>query len=217
MSYELGDAVPAPLVDRVDPGTNILVSGPAMSGKRQLMLDVLAHGATSGEGSVIVTSNDGGSQLYEQFRDRSDDADSYLRIVDSVGNGASEDLEDIIRTCGSPGDLTGIGIEFSELSKETESAGIDQVRVAFDSLTPVLMYVDLERLFRFLHVFTRQIQSKGWMGMFSIDPDSHDTQAINTLNQLFDGVIQLRTPEDGPREIRSRGFGQSPSEWVTYE
>lgn len=216
MSYELGDAVPAPLVDTVDPGTNILVSGPAMSGKRELMFDVLGHGADLGDGSVIVTANDGGSQVYEQFRDLIDD-DAYVRIVDSVGSDGGEEDEDVIRSCGSPGDLTGIGIEFSQLSKETESRGIDQVRVAFDSLTPVLMYVELERLFRFLHVFTRQIQSKGWIGLFSIDPDSHDTQAINTLNQLFDGVIQLRVPDDGPREIRSRGFGQSPSEWVTYE
>ncbi|MFW6004191.1 MAG: RAD55 family ATPase [Halodesulfurarchaeum sp.] len=216
MSYELGDAMPAPLVDTVDPGTNILVSGPAMSGKRQLMFDVLGHGADRDEGSVIVTANDGGSQIYEQFRDVIDD-DAYVRIVDSVGSESGGEYEDVIRTCGSPGDLTGIGIEFSQLSKETESQGVEQVRVAFDSLTPVLMYVDLERLFRFLHVFTRQIQSKGWIGLFSIDPESHDSQAINTLNQLFDGVIQLRVPDDGPREIRTRGFGQSPSEWVTYE
>ncbi|MDZ7850970.1 MAG: hypothetical protein U5K70_09345 [Halodesulfurarchaeum sp.] len=216
MSYELGDAVPAPLVDTVDPGTNIMVSGPAMSGKRQLMFDVLEHGANSGEGSVVVTANDGGSQVYETFRDLIEN-ESYVRIIDSVGSDSVGENEEVIRSCGSPGDLTGIGIEFSQLSKETQSKGIDQVRVAFDSLTPVLMYVDLERLFRFLHVFTRQIQSKGWIGLFSIDPDSHDSQAINTLNQLFDGVIQLRVPDDGPREIRTRGFGRSPSKWVTYE
>ncbi|MFB6085765.1 MAG: RAD55 family ATPase [Halodesulfurarchaeum sp.] len=216
MSYELGDAVPAPLVDSVEPGTNILVSGPAMSGKRQLMFDVLSHGATRGEGSVIVTANDSGTQVYEQFGEHVPN-DAYVRIVDSVGSDSPGDHDEIIRSCGSPGDLTGIGIEFSQLSKETDSQGIDRVRVAFDSLTPVLMYVDLERLFRFLHVFTRQIQSMGWLGLFSIDPDSHDAQTINTLNQLFDGVIQLRVPDDGPREIRTRGFGQSPSEWLTDE
>lgn len=217
MSYELGDAVPDPLVDTVDRGTNVLVSGPAMSGKRQLMLDILGHGATTGEGSVIVTTNDGGSQVYTQYRKVISDEEAYLRIIDSVGEGEDTDLEDTIRTCGSPGDLTGIGIEFSQLSKETNAADIKNVRVAFDSLSPVLMYVDLERLFRFLHVFTRQIQTKGWMGLFAIDPDSHEAQVLNTLNQLFDGVLQIRVPDEGGREMRTRGFGQSPSEWVSLD
>jgi archaellum biogenesis ATPase FlaH len=138
------------------------------------------------------------------------------RSTTSISN-EETDLEDVIRPCGSPGDLTGIGIEFSQLSKETASAGIDNVRVAFDSLSPVLMYVELERLFRFLHVFTRQIQTKGWIGMFAIDPDSHEAQVINTLNQLFDGVLEIRVPDEGGREIRTRGFGQSPSKWVTFD
>lgn len=217
MSYELGDAVPAPLIDTVDPGANILVSGPSMSGKRELMLEVLGYGAQREDGSVIVTANDGGSQVYSQYKEISEGSESFVRVIDTVGSEGDTDLDDIIKTCGSPGDLTGIGIEFSQISKETDARGIDQVRVAFDSLSPVLMYVDLERLFRFLHVFTRQIQTKGWIGMFSIDPDSHDKQVINTLNQLFDGVFQLRVPDDGPREIRTRGFGQSPSDWVAYD
>lgn len=217
MSYEFGSALPDPLLDSVDPGTNILVSGPSMSGKREVMLKLLAQGAERDEGSVIVTSNDGGSQVYRRYQKELGDIEAFLRIIDSVGSELDPDLEEVIRTCGSPGDLTGMGIEFSEVSKEAKKRGIDSVRVAFDSLSPVLMYVDLERLFRFLHVFTRQIQSKGWMGMFSIDPDSHEAQAINTLNQLFDGVIEIRLPEDGNREIRTRGFGQSRSEWVGFD
>ncbi len=217
MSYEFGDAVPDPLIDSVDPGTNILVSGPAMSGKRDLMLDILNAGAQGGEGSVIVTANDGGKQVYEDFQSIAGSSESYLRIIDSVGNGDTDALGDTVRTCGSPGDLTGMGIEFSELAKEAASRSVESVRVAFDSISAVLMYVDLERLFRFLHVFTRQIQSKGWIGLFAIDPDSHDAQAINTLNQLFDGVLQIQTPDSGGREIRSRGFGQGTSEWVNLD
>lgn len=217
MSYELGDAVPDPLVDTIDPGTNMLVSGPAMSGKRQLMLEILSHGASQGEGSVIVTANDGGSKVYEKYQKVGGEKEPYLRIVDSVGSDGGTDVDDVIRTCGSPGDLTGMGIEFSQLSKETASKGIDNVRVGFDSLSPVLMYVDLERLFRFLHVFTRQIQTKNWIGLFAIDPDSHEAQVMNTLNQLFDGILQIRVPDEGGREMRTRGFGQSPSEWVSLD
>ncbi|MFB6109288.1 MAG: RAD55 family ATPase [Halodesulfurarchaeum sp.] len=216
MSYELGDAVPAPLLDAVDPGTNILVSGPAMSGKRELMLEVLGHGATNGDGSVVVTANDGGEQIYDAYQEIVEQ-ESYLRIVDSVGAEPSDELAEVIRPVSSPGDLTGMGIEFSQIATEGTGSGVDRIRVAFDSISAVLMYVELERLFRFLHVFTRQIQSKDWVGLFAIDPESHDQQVINTVNQLFDGVLEIRVPEDGSREIRRRGFGQSPSEWAPLD
>lgn len=215
MTYEFGEALPEPLVRAADPGTNVLVSGPAMSGKEALMREIIAEGGRQNEGSIVVTANDGAETVYDRYRDALT-ADAYLRIIDAVGN-ENPDLAEFVRSCGSPGDLTGMGIEFSEIAKEADREGIDRMRVAFDSLTPVLMYVDLERLFRFLHVFTRQIQSKNWLGLFAIDPESHDAQTINTINQLFDGVVQIRLPEDGGREMRTRGFGQRPSEWVAFD
>lgn len=215
MTYELGKALPESLVREVDRGTNVLVSGPSMSGKAALMRQVIAAGAAHGEGSIIVTANDGADTVYRRYRDEIPE-DAYLRIIDSVGN-EDPDIGEFVRSCGSPGDLTGMGIEFSELAKEADRQGIDAMRVGFDSLSSVLMYVELERLFRFLHVFTRQIQSKGWLGLFAIDPESHDPQTINTLNQLFDGVIQIRLPEDGGQEIRTRGFDRRPSDWVAFD
>ena len=215
MTYEFGEALPEPLVQRVEPGTNVLVSGPAMAGKEALMREIVAEGAKRGEGSIVVTANDGAETVYDRYRDSLTEG-TYLRIIDAVGN-ENPDLEEYVHSCGSPGDLTGMGIEFSEIAKEADREGIEGMRVAFDSLTPVLMYVELERLFRFLHVFSRQIQSKDWLGLFAIDPDSHDAQTINTLNQLFDGVVQIRLPEAGGREIRTRGFGQRPSEWLTFD
>ncbi|MDR5657077.1 MAG: RAD55 family ATPase [Halobacteriota archaeon] len=217
MSYQLGDTVPAPLADSVDPGTNILVSGPAMSGKRALMLEILGHGARQGDGSVVVTANDGGAQIYREYREIAPADEAYVRIIDSIGSTGNGDLEGIVESVSSPGDLTGMGIEFSQISKDAAGNGVDRIRVAFDSLSALLMYVDLERLFRFLHVFTRQIQSKDWIGMFAIDPDSHESKVINTLNQLFDGVFEIRVPDAGGREIRARGFGNPPTEWVPLD
>jgi len=62
------------------------------------------------------------------------------------------------------------------------------------------MYADLQTVFRFLHVFTGRIQSVDGLGVFCIDSTSHDDQAMNTLTQLFDGVIRMS--EDEPPEVR---------------
>ncbi len=217
MSYELDDALPPDVLAAVEPGTNILVTGPAMSGKRQLMLEILAQGAQVGDGSVVVTSNDPASDIMEDFQGVLGDVETYLRIIDCVSSQSGTEVADLVRTVNSPGDLTGIGIEFSEIARSAESEGIDRLRIAFDSISPLLMYVELQRLFRFLHVFTSQIQSRNWLGLFAIDPDSHEEQVVNTVSQLFDGMVQIRLPDAGGREIRARGFTDSPTEWVAME
>jgi len=218
MAYKLDGVFPPELLSEVEPGTNLLVSGPAMSGKRQLLLRLLARGAQDDEGAIVVTSRNPADDLAEEYNDILDGRESFFRIIDSVSSrsgGAGE--RSFVREVSSPGDLTGMGIEFSELAREAEKNGVDSLRIGFDSLSPLLMYVDLQRLFRFLHVFTSQIQSRDWLGLFAIDPDSHDEQVVNTVSQLFDGMIQIRVTDDGVREARVRGITASPTEWVALD
>lgn len=218
MRYELDDALPPDVLTGVNPGTNILVTGPAMSGKRRLMLDILARGAEAGDGSVIVTSNDTAGEIVQEYRQVVGDTDTYLRIIDTVSSQiGSEGVKEISRSVNSPGDLTGIGIEFSEVARNAEAEAVDRLRIAFDSLSPLLMYVDLQSLFQFLHVFTSQIQSQNWLGLFAIDPDSHEEQVVNTVSQLFDGMLEVRVPDSGGREIRARGFADATAEWAKLD
>ncbi|MFB6134229.1 MAG: RAD55 family ATPase [Halanaeroarchaeum sp.] len=216
MMYDLDGVLPPDLLSDVDSGTNLLLSGPSLSGKRDLMLQTIARGAEDGEGGVIVTTNDTASELQSEYRTLRDGSDDYLRFVDCVGSGDGA-RGDGVRSVSSPGDLTGIGIEFSEIAKEADAANVDRLRIGFDSISPLLMYVDLQRLFRFLHVFTSQIQSNGWLGLFAIDPTSHEEKAVNTINQLFDGVIDIRIPDTGGREARVRGVTATPTEWVALD
>ncbi|GAA0300364.1 DUF7504 family protein [Halarchaeum salinum] len=217
MPYKIDDALPPELLTEVEPGTNLLVSGPAMSGKRQLLLKLLARGASEGEGSVIVTSRNPADDVVDDYRDiHPSGGRDFLRIIDCVGD--SMDVEGAhVHDVSSPGDLTGIGIEFSEIAREAEEADLGRVRVGFDSLSPLLMYVDLQRLFRFLHVFTSQIQSRDWLGLFAIDPDSHDQQEVNTISQLFDGMVEIRLADGGGREARVRGVTDAPTDWVALD
>jgi hypothetical protein len=97
--------------------------------------------------------------------------------------------------------MTGIGIKFSEVLEEFyQTRGIDHNRVMLHSLSTLLMYSDLQTVFRFLHVFTGRVQSIDGFGLFSIDSTAHDDQTMNTLKQLFDGIIT--THEDGEPTVR---------------
>jgi KaiC/GvpD/RAD55 family RecA-like ATPase len=215
MTYNVDGVLPAELVEGFDDGTNLLLSGPAMSGKRDLLLELLARGDRDGEGAVVVTSRDPAEEVVREYEDAVGSTPNFVRVIDCVSaqSGSATD-GDGVRYVSSPGDLTGMGIEFSEVARSAGDHGVDRLRVGFDSLSPLLMYVDLQRLFRFLHVFTSQIQSQGWLGVFSVDPESHDDQTINTISQLFDGVMDVRVTDGGVREVRVRGVTSTPTPWV---
>jgi len=193
--YDLGP----PLDVAVEPGSNLLLSGPALTGKKQLAFDILAAGVRSGEGAIVVSNTDGAKRVFEALENRVDYTDRPVAVVDCVTRqqGVNEARDDSqVRYTSSPVDMTGVGIKFSELLEEFyERQSIERNRVFLDSLSTLLMYSDLQTVFRFLHVFTGRVQSVDGLGLYAIDSTAHDDKTMNTLKQLFDGVIE--THEDG--------------------
>jgi len=194
----------ADLDTEVLPGTNILISGPPLTGKRSLALDILATGVEKEEGAIIVTTKDSATRVLDDFARRTEYEGRPVAVVDCVTRqqGVGEVREDKrIKYTSSPVDMTGIGIKLSEfLQAFHQDQGISHNRIMVHSLSTLLMYADLQTVFRFLHVFTGRIQSVDGLGVFCIDSTSHDDQAMNTLTQLFDGVIRMS--EDEPPDIR---------------
>jgi KaiC/GvpD/RAD55 family RecA-like ATPase len=201
--YDLGPA----LDQEVQPGTNILLSGPPLTGKRSLALDVLAEGTKRGDGAIIVTTKDGAQRVLSDYGKRVSYEGKPVAVVDCVTRqqGMGEVVEDDrIKYTSSPVDMTGIGIKLSEfLQAFYQERRIERNRIMLHSLSTLLMYADLQTVFRFLHVFTGRIQSVDGLGLFAIDASAHDDRTMNTLKQLFDGVVTTR--EDGEPEIRLAG------------
>jgi len=201
--YDLGPELDV----EVDPGTNILLSGPPLTGKRGLALDVLAEGTRGDEGAIIVTTKDNADRILEDYGKRIDVDGKPVAVVDCVTrqqgvNDVRDD--DRIKYASSPVDMTGIGIKLSELLQMFyQDRNIERNRVMLHSLSTLLMYSDLQTVFRFLHVFTGRIQSVNGLGLFAIDSTAHDDKTMNTLKQLFDGIVTVSEDEDP--EIRLAG------------
>jgi KaiC/GvpD/RAD55 family RecA-like ATPase len=213
--YELGGPFPE---TSVSPGANLLVSGPPMTGKRALALDVLAHGTRQGDGAIVVTTKDGGERLLADYRELVPGVDEPLvGVVDCVtrqqGMGSVSNQE-LLRYASSPVDLTGIGIEFSELLRTFyRERGRERNRALLHSLSTLLMYSNLQTVFRFLHVFTGRVQSAEALGLYVVDATAHDEQTTSTLKQLFDGVVEVRERDDGGRAARVAGLPDADGDW----
>jgi hypothetical protein len=209
--YEFDDLPLSP----IEPATNVLVAGSAMSGARELFLEMLAPGDE--EGVIIISTNTGSEKLFERLEGVGDGVDGQqVGIVDAVSQqqGVAADRANV-RTVSSPRDLTGIGMELTDLYESFYGRGITDVRTGLESISTLLMYAELPTVFRFLHVFTGRVSTADGMGVFVVDPSSHDDQTTQTLNQLFDARVDVREGEDGP-EFKVQGLSDQPREWTSF-
>jgi KaiC/GvpD/RAD55 family RecA-like ATPase len=198
--YDLSPA----LDGEVQPGTNILLAGPPLTGKRALGFDILAAGVNRGEGGTVVSTKDNAQRVLQDLERRFDREDRAVVVIDCVTRqqGISDVTDDErVKYVSSPVDMTGIGIKLSDVLQDFyQTREIERNRVMLHSLSTLLMYSDLQTVFRFLHVFTGRIQSVDGLGLFAIDSTAHDDQTMNTLKQLFDGIIT--TQESGEPTVR---------------
>jgi len=209
--YSVTDVLPVDF-DDIDPGMNILISGPAMSGKRQLAFDLLAPDAATADPIVVVTTDDPASRIRTQFEDRGVRLDaSAFRVVDASGAPGEDDPE--VHRVNSPADLTGMGVAFTKAVDEMGTP--DRLRLGFVSISTLLQYVDAERAFSFLHVLSRRTSAAGYLGVYTIDPTTHEDRFVNVVTSIFDAAIELRE-EDGDRQVRVRGMAGVTADWTDF-
>jgi KaiC/GvpD/RAD55 family RecA-like ATPase len=115
-------------------------------------------------------------------------------VVDAVTKHRVQSIEDTARITytSSPTDMTELGIAFSEFIESYYAArGIEKNRVLLDSLTTLLLYSNLQTVFRFVHVFTSRVENADALGLYTIESTAHDDETTSTLRQLFDGVVEV--------------------------
>ncbi|QLD90153.1 hypothetical protein HWV07_14365 [Natronomonas salina] len=216
-TYDLGDALPVEGLSSLDAGTNVLVSGPPMLGKQQLVLELLAAG-TDDEHALAITPDTNGDRLRRQFENATGRDADRLRIVDctgATGKGSMDDSE-TIKYVGSPSDLTGIGMGIVKCTRDIGAGVDDGLRLSVLSLSTLLRYANADRMFNFLHTVTGRVSAAGYLGLATFDPTTHDASAANTLTALFDVVVELREADDGSREVRAVGHPGTPRTWQPF-
>lgn len=205
--------------DEIEAGTNVLVAGPVMTGKRDLLLSLVGAGDATERGTVLVTTRQDGETIAGAFRRVAGHVpDERLSVVDCVSraNGFGQTRESPYRRyVTDPGDLTGIGIGLTEYLRGFYDDGVP-ARVGLHSLSTTLMYADLRRVFQFVHVLTGRIATSEFVGVFAIDSTVPDARDLEILKQPFDALVEVREAETGGREVRVRGAEFGPQEWTDY-
>ncbi len=202
-------------------GSNIIFIGPPMSGKEVILNQIMYHAAARNDNAVItVNTYEPGNRILEWFNENELVLpESRIGIVDCITKmiGREANYDETIKIVNSPVDLTDIGVKISQFFEIFSiRKNIRKIQLYINSLSTLLMYSNLKTVSRFLYVFTGRIKAAGGLGIYVLESGIHDVQAIATLNQLFDGVIEVKSEND-KNFIRILGVSPKPSPWLEYE
>lgn len=209
-SFHVRDS-PIP-IDALAEGGTVLVRGPAMSGKYDLLLRLL--GALADCAVLVSTSR-------QERGARSDYADygdpDCFGIVDCASRvqGQAGEEEGLVRYASSPKNLTEVGVKFTDIVDTMQGDSVDSAAVGVHSVSELLMYSDVDQVYQFLRVLLAECEGLAWPTVAVIDDDAADEQAVSTLVQPFDAVIATRRTDDG-RAFQYYESEREPSEWTSF-
>lgn len=215
--YDVAGVLPDSALGALEPGTNVVIVGPSMSGKREVALELLAAGYEIDDGILCITT-ERASRLFEALErhlptlDRRD-----VGVVDCSGRSTRSAIEAMTESVSSPGDLTGISIGTAKLYEQFADRGVSDIRYGLISISTLLQHLGYEKVFKFLYVYSNRIGETDGLGIYTLDDDTHDPTTVNTIRGQFDGAIELRLTDAGDRAVRVRGFGSKPTAWTPLE
>lgn len=203
-------------IEGLTPSSTLLVAGPPMTGKLELLLRLLGQTV---DRSILVSTKYGAADILERYRAVAADPDRVAAVIDCVTDSAPESGPDEVadvRYVGSARRLTRIGVEFTDLLGEAmASSEPGDVGVAFHTLSTLTMQSEVQQVYQFLQVFFGQVRSAGWFGIAAIDAPAGSEDVI-LLQHHFDGLLETREADGGGREYRVRGLTPTTSEWRVF-
>lgn len=199
---------------------SILLSGPPGVGKFEYCLHLTKYYLGIGENVIFITTERSPFEIKTRAKDSGLDLDKYegrnFMFVDCF-SWSVETKYDKGLVLDEPTNL-------SELILFVEKAGDKlgkQVRIIFDSLSPLFLRNSTEKIMDFFQVMNSRIKSDYGFILYTIQDGVHNPMIMNTLIYLVDGYLQMEF-QDGElleRKLRVhhlKGLSYD-TDWVKFK
>lgn len=204
-------------------GSQVLVNGPAHTGKDVLSRLFIMEGLRHGEGALLLVTDRTYQQmredltaLYPGFTDL--EQKGFVRYIDlySRSLGVTEAEKSVkLLSSTDKGLLEQLPQAVGQLATELkEKAGT--YRILFESVSTITAYLDSMQAFRFLQPLVGRRKMDGATGYYEIETGMHSDSDLQTLEHMVDGSIHLKVDQlktflsvRGITDVQSRA-------WVGY-
>jgi KaiC/GvpD/RAD55 family RecA-like ATPase len=204
-------------------GCQVLVNGPAHTGKDTLARLFSAEGLKQGIPSIWVVTD----KTWTQVRD--DLATLYPRYEDAEKNGMIRFVDLYSRSVGANQSAPGVRLlsstdkgvleqlaqtvnGFSEELKEK----FPSYRLVFESVSTVTAYLDTSSTFRFLQPFIGRRKIDQAVAFYELDRGMHSDADLETLEHMVDGSVNFKI-EQLKTFLSVKGVGETQSRaWIGY-
>jgi KaiC/GvpD/RAD55 family RecA-like ATPase len=204
-------------------GSQLLVSGPAHTGKDVLARAFITEGLKQGAGVIWVLTD----KSYQTVRDEAQallpahadyEKKGLVRYIDlysrSLGITEAESNVVLLSTTDKSV-LDQLTTRVNEFAQEFKQKAVGY-RLVFESISTVTAYLDTTAAFRFLQPFVGRRKVDGAIGYYLIESGMHTESDIRTLEHMMDGSIHLKIDQlknflsvRGVTDVQSRA-------WVGY-
>ncbi len=204
-------------------GTQLLVNGPAHSGKDVLARLFSAEGLRQGIPSIWIVTD----KTYGQVRD--DLAQLFPGTADAERKGLLRFVDMYSLSVGATGSAPGV-----RFLSSTDRGVLDQLaksvdgyaeqlkeqfrtyRLIFESVSTVTAYLDAAATFRFLQPLVGRRKLDGAVGYYELESGMHSEADLETLEHMVDGSINLKL-EQMKTFLAVRGLGEAQARsWIGY-
>ncbi|WP_436911219.1 DUF7504 family protein [Halosimplex marinum] len=199
----------------IRPGDNVLVCCPSFTGAEpRLCLDLLTPDGSTDVRALSVLFTQSPAEHVDAWQRVAGGYPTRMRILavdasarsdrsrdgaDEEDDGAEGDPDRAVERVGSPHNLTRLGVQIADCLDEWDDAP-DRTVVCFQSVTTLLQYVDLDSAAEFLDVVAERCAATDAVAHYHLDPQAHDDEAIERLDDLFATTVAF---EDGEWTVRT--------------
>ena len=192
--------------------SSILLQGPPGREKEIFSYEFVRSGLLRGYSVMVILSKYTPEDFRTQMRDLGLDTSEFeeegdLVIVDwnawRVENVSGVERDEGGSVVRSSRDLSYLAIAVNKVLADLEDAAVRLAVV--DVLSPALKIFDFESVYTFTQSIRMKLRKEGVTALFLLDKEMHDEMSLSSMQDIFDGLIEIERQRVGDRIERKIG------------
>lgn len=186
------------IFDKIPDRSAILILGPPLSDKKNLIYKLILKSLKKNEPVLFVTTDHFPKDIEQDLQKnkilyKKYEKEGNLKFIDCYSAQTQNSMSEtsIVKKVSGPLALNEISVALTELEGYFYKRN-KKHKIIFQSLSTMLIYSRPEAIERFVQVIVARAKSAGGSIFFTIEEGMHDKKTLIALEHLVDGVMRVK-------------------------